>query len=671
MATFNLTVVNFETDAMHSCVVIIAAIIITITTTNGAVIKVHYLYHHHHHHPYDHTYQAALRKQGTTTVAETINWSAHGITSWNDIETALTSTVKTLDVSSNDLKVIAFTQTFQNLQMLFCFNTSLTYVNVQRTNLETLSAYNNLLSSFQDVVLTRTIQELDLSANWLSDWKNLKLPRDLQTLNLSHNSIADISGSNLSAAVKLVSIDLSSNMLTSVVGVVFPSNLMDLDLSGNRIHTFEVYKADFAVLSNLATFKMDDLEQSTCSTSSATIETIKNVQICVITDAVFTPAHLSRQSVSKADKSILYASVILSALISLWFLVLLVGHAIKMYRHGAKTNEQQRDTMETSTLTASRHWSVWKEDELPNDVRFDEDFISYRIDPSDVMQIRTLAHGNFAILSLVHLGDKQAVMKKVSIHPQGQDRDQMIAFMHEIRVCAKLDHPMVVRFLGIMWSSLFNLASIVEYVPLGNLAVYLKEMKSLGKNSRSTFTWMESSNNSPAKLSLSLQISKALVYLQTFVPPVIHGHIRAESMLLGSEWNVKVNRLGYTHISSLSIEDRAWIAPEVLTSGTFDEKSDIYSFGVLLSELDRCKLPFSRKQTTCRWQCGNDAILLKPKFCKDCPLEILEIAQTCLNDDPSVRPTARELYDSLWRISHQSQGHSPSRKRDGAHNVSV
>jgi hypothetical protein len=84
--------------------------------------------------------------------------------------------------------------------------------------------------------------------------------------------------------------------------VIFPSNLTTLyvhhcissrtslsnlvclgsDLSNNSIETFEVRETDLAILSSLASFKMDALEQSDCPTSGATIETVDNVQICVV-----------------------------------------------------------------------------------------------------------------------------------------------------------------------------------------------------------------------------------------------------------------------------------------------------------------------------------------------------------------------------------------------------
>ncbi|RLN89412.1 hypothetical protein BBJ28_00012225 [Nothophytophthora sp. Chile5] len=429
----------------------------------------------------------------------------------------------------------------------------------------------------------------------------------------------------------IVSLDLSFNKLTSVVGVIFPSNLTSLN---NNITEFEIRETDLTILANLANFTMDDLAQSDCPTSGATTETISNVQICVVSGLCLPKA---------ANIGVVYLSVTVSSLISLWFLALLVGHLTKKGKHAQTDTHVEKQ--ELSGATASRHWSLAKEEELLNDVRFDPELASLRIDPSDVMQVRSLAHGGFAMTSLVYFGDKQAVMKKVTMHARGQDRDQMLAFMDEIRVCAKLDHPHVVAFLGIMWTNIAELSAIVEYVPRGNLALFLKEKKSTRKSARSMFTWMGASGDTPSKLSLALQIAEALVYLQSFSPPVIHGHLKAEVVLLDSNWAPKLNGLGYQlDAATRSIEDRAWVAPEVLTSGEFDEKSDIYSFGVVMSELDRCKRPFSRKES--RRQSVEGAILLKPTFRDDCPAEIQQIAQRCLEDEAADRPTAMELYYS-------------------------
>lgn len=124
--------------------------------------------------------------------------------------------------------------------------------------------------------------------------------------------------------------------------------------------------------------------------------------------------------------------------------------------------------------------------------------------------------------------------------------------------------------------------------------------------------------------------------------------------MLGSTWELKLDRIGYRlDSSSLSIEDRVWTAPEVVVSAKFDDKADVYSFGVNLSEFDRCKLPFSSKNVRSQ---NIDAMPSKPKFCQDSPPEMLEIAQNCLKDDPVDRPTAVELCHSLQHLLRQNLG---------------
>ncbi|TDH67712.1 hypothetical protein CCR75_006797 [Bremia lactucae] len=482
------------------------------------------------------------------------DWTGRGLNSWSQVERNLTSAVDNLNVSDNALGEIVFTQTFENLQTLACSNASISQIKLNGTFLKKLSASRNRLASFRDTVLVASIKELDLSENRLSDWENFKLPQHLQILLkrqpqchyehywlqfFSRNQLTYRSCVNLtSLSLRFLQSDLSSNELTAVVGIIFPQNLTTLDLSNNNIHAFEIREADVAVLSNLAMLKMDDLEQSSCPTKGASTERIGNIQVCIVSETAFQSVYFPSRDGWKTEDNVLYLSAIVSVFISLWFVTLVLLHFVKNNRQQATTDKLQRDTVELSL--PSRQWSQSKEEEFPNDIRFDPEFESCRIDSADIMQVRTLAHGNFAMTSLVHLGEKQAVMKKFSAHFQGRDRDQMIAFMDEIRVIAKLRHPNVVGFLGFTWSSILDLSVLVDFIPNGSLAAYLKEMAT----SQSTLTWMQSHAESPSKLSLSLQLSKALVYLQSFAPPVIHGHLKAASVLLDSALEVKLNRIG-------------------------------------------------------------------------------------------------------------------------------
>ncbi len=41
--------------------------------------------------------------------------------------------------------------------------------------------------------------------------------------------------------------------------------------------------------------------------------------------------------------------------------------------------------------------------------------------------------------------------------------------MNEIRLCARLEHPKIVKFIGISWSTLHDLAVLSEFMPRGTM----------------------------------------------------------------------------------------------------------------------------------------------------------------------------------------------------------
>ncbi|GLE09946.1 hypothetical protein PINS_up021891 [Pythium insidiosum] len=88
-----------------------------------------------------------------------------------------------------------------------------------------------------------------------------------------------------------------------------------------------------------------------------------------------------------------------------------------------------------------------------------------------------------------------------------------------------------------------------------------------------------------------------------------------------------------------------WSAPEVLEGKRYDEKADIFSFGIVLSEIDTCALPYGFNKDKSRNKMKSMQIVhlvaegkLLPTFRDDCPPEVVALARSCLDLDPSRRP---------------------------------
>ncbi|RHZ06387.1 hypothetical protein DYB31_012871, partial [Aphanomyces astaci] len=88
----------------------------------------------------------------------------------------------------------------------------------------------------------------------------------------------------------------------------------------------------------------------------------------------------------------------------------------------------------------------------------------------------------------------------------------------------------------------------------------------------------------------------------------------------------------------------------------YTEKADIYSFGVLLNELDLCDLPYSNVADSRGAGISHTRLgvlvaqgKVSPQFSPQCIPWVLEMGQDCLRFDPSQRPTAMQLAYRLRR----------------------
>ncbi|EXX55136.1 polo kinase CDC5 [Rhizophagus irregularis DAOM 197198w] len=97
-----------------------------------------------------------------------------------------------------------------------------------------------------------------------------------------------------------------------------------------------------------------------------------------------------------------------------------------------------------------------------------------------------------------------------------------------------------------------------------------------------------------------------------------------------------------------------YIAPEVLNGEPYTFSSDVYSFGIIMTELSFGKTPFYNRK--------HDISLvleicngIRPEFGKGTPEIYKKLAYRCMSAIPNQRPTADELYDILviwWNASN-------------------
>ncbi|KAK6043298.1 protein tyrosine kinase, partial [Cooperia oncophora] len=148
----------------------------------------------------------------------------------------------------------------------------------------------------------------------------------------------------------------------------------------------------------------------------------------------------------------------------------------------------------------------------------------------------------------------------------------------EARIMRRYRHPNVVKFFGVAIEH-EPIMLVMEMVSGGSLDVHLqKEAAHITKRDR---------------LRYSIGAAKGLEYLHE--NDCLHRDVAARNCLV-HKGDVKLSDFGLSRELSnrakkYKLKDMKqrlpirWLAPEVLSSGTYSKKSDVYSFGILLWEV--------------------------------------------------------------------------------------
>ncbi|KAL5791711.1 hypothetical protein ACOSP7_000305 [Xanthoceras sorbifolium] len=189
-----------------------------------------------------------------------------------------------------------------------------------------------------------------------------------------------------------------------------------------------------------------------------------------------------------------------------------------------------------------------------------------------------LGEGGYGVVYKGRLINGTEVAVKKILNNLGQAEKE---FRVEVEAIGHVRHKNLVRLLGYCIEGVHRML-VYEYVNNGNLEQWLHgAMRQYG-----TLTW-------EARMKVILGTAKALAYLHEAIEPkVVHRDIKSSNILIDDEFNAKVSDFGLaklldsgeSHITTRVMGTFGYVAPEYANTGLLNEKSDIYSFGVLLLE---------------------------------------------------------------------------------------
>lgn len=217
---------------------------------------------------------------------------------------------------------------------------------------------------------------------------------------------------------------------------------------------------------------------------------------------------------------------------------------------------------------------------------------------------------------------------------------------HEARIMMNLDHPNIVRMIGMCHDVTMML--VMELAASGPLHKYLKRHKGL----------------SPRQiLILMLQVSEGMAYLDSM--HFVHRDLAARNVLVVNSHYVKISDFGMSRAMGVGNDyykaERAgkwplkWYAPECIYFFKFTTKSDVWSYGITMWEaLTFGGKPYDGLQGQEVIQfLENNQRLACPAVC---PRNVYALMSSCWEFQPEERPSFSEIKDMLSSIlMHQMQ----------------
>ncbi|KAI9107849.1 hypothetical protein K1719_021185 [Acacia pycnantha] len=202
-------------------------------------------------------------------------------------------------------------------------------------------------------------------------------------------------------------------------------------------------------------------------------------------------------------------------------------------------------------------------------------------------------------------------------------------FQAEVEVISRVHHRHLVSLVGYCIAGTQRML-VYEFVPNDTLEFHLH-----GKD-RTAMDWA-------TRIKIAIGSAKGLAYLhEDCHPRIIHRDIKASNILLDDNFEAKVADFGLakissdvdTHVSTRVMGTFGYLAPEYAASGKLTEKSDVFSFGVMLLELITGRRPVDKTES----------------FTDDSMVEwarpLLSQAMEKRNFDALADPRLQERYDS-------------------------
>ncbi|CAM6021721.1 unnamed protein product [Sphagnum balticum] len=253
-------------------------------------------------------------------------------------------------------------------------------------------------------------------------------------------------------------------------------------------------------------------------------------------------------------------------------------------------------------------------------------------------------------------GKEVAVKKLVSGSQQGAGE-----FFNEVHLLSRIRHKNLVSLVGFCQEGEEKIL-VYEFMTFGTLREHLYGTE---KAIREPMSWR-------TRLSIALDAAQGLEYLhEGCMPSIIHRDVKSSNILLSSKLVGKIADFGLSklttvegasHVSTLVKGTAGYLDPEYYMNQQLTEKSDVFSFGIVLLEIICGRQPIDTAlQDRKQWNIGEWAKphleagdihsvidkALDNKFNEESIWKVAQIARMSIDLHGENRPSMRQVVRNL------------------------
>ncbi|KAJ0972138.1 hypothetical protein J5N97_020097 [Dioscorea zingiberensis] len=535
-----------------------------------------------------------------------IDVSNNGFTGGISSDIGISASLTQLNVQNNKLsgELPAELGNLSQLQKLIAFNNSFSgQIPSTISKLKQLTSLHLEDNKFSgsipsEISMCSEMVDLDLADNSFSGSipQSLDMLTSLNSLNLSQNKLEGSIPDGLQS-LKLSSLDLSRNQLSGRI----PPELL-------------VIAGDDAFAGNAGLCVDDD--------------SMRNQR-----DSLLGVCSMSHNHTRISGKRLVYVSIMLA------LIVLLFGLAFVSYK-SFKLEESRRKKDLEGGKDEDTNWKI-------------ETFHPTELDPEEICNLdedNLIGSGGAGRVYRLELNKNRGT---VAVKQLWKGKGAKV-LMSEMDILGKIRHRNILKLYACMTRGPLSFL-VFEYMPNGNLYQALHREFKGGKPE---LDWNK-------RYKIAVGAAKGLMYLHhDCSPAIVHRDIKSTNILLDEDYEAKISDFGIAKVAEESeltsfAGTHGYIAPELAYSVKLTEKSDIYSYGVVLLELLTGHSPtepiFGEGKDIVYWVSTHlDGLkvfeVLDSKVSasvEDDMIKVLKVAILCTKKLPSLRPTMREVLNML------------------------